>query len=882
MRPPVVAAALLRLLSREDAEYLENDLREEFEALVRARGRAAARHWFWRQTLASLGPLAVARALGVGRAVHGWLVAGRLALRLDRLRYSVRVLRRSPGLTLTVICTLALGIGANAAVFSAINGVLLKPLPYLEPDRLVSIWEETPTAGHQTVTPGNFADYERLNRSFSGLAAYTRIQLTLSNSDPPDELAGDLVSWKLWSILGAQPALGRLFGPEDGHEGSARVAVLTDRLWRSRFASDPAIVGREITLNQESYTIVGVLPPTFQAVSGLGRPEQPSIFVPIALPASALANRQDHVVNVVGRLRPGVTSAQSQQDLDRISQDLARQFPDTNRVLRAVNAPLDQDVVKNVRRSLLVLFGAVSLVVLIACVNVANLLIVWAMGRRREVAIRVALGATRAEIAVDFMIRGLMLSGLGGLAGILVGEWTRGLLVGEAPASIPRLPDVSLDGRVLLVTAVVTIATGIVSGLLPALPLVRHRLAPSLRTTEISASGHRTVFRWRGVLLTVEVAAAMTLALGAGLLVRSLVLLNGIALGFTTHHVLTMTVPLSAARFPDPAARLEFFSALDERTRTIPGVESAAFADQFPMRGGWGGGFLVWGPEGPTPGEADLQAVSVDYFATLGIPLRRGRLFTPADRTAAPAVAIVSDTFVSRYLRTRDPLGAQLQRNPTAPLVTIVGVVGEVRRDGKMADPAPEVYFAAEQTWLYAVQLRSFAVRTGGDPLGVVTSLRRTVASLEPQQGITNLRTLDDAVSGSLATARFSSALLATFAILALALATVGVYGVVAYIASERTREIGIRLALGATRGQVIGTVVARGVGWALAGIGIGLAAALSGARVLSALLFETAPTDPATFAVVTALMTLVAVIASYIPARRAVSMTTLTALRSE
>ncbi len=803
---------------------------------------------------------------------------------VQNLRYTLRMLRRSPGFTAIAVATLALGIGANTAVFSVVDAVMLRPLPYSAPDRLISLWEtnDRRQGVRSTVAPANLVDYVRDTRSFDGLAGVDTTSKSLTKAGPPEQLVGEAITWNLFNVLGVAPAIGRSFLPDDDRPGHEHVVILSDALWRSRFGADRSIVGRTITLNSEPCDVVGVMPPSFQPVSQIGTATTIAFFVPAAYPHELLQNHGDHEIRVVGRLKNGVTVQQAQADLLAVSTSLERQYPDTNTGTRARIAALSDDIVRNVRTSLLVLLGAVGFVLLVACVNLANLLIVRAIGQRHEMAIRMALGATRRQIAVDLMTRGLTLAALGGAAGLVCGLWTRDALIAMAPASIPRLGQLPISPRVMGVTAALAIASGLLAALLPAIQASRRESSATLRATDANASSSRAIMRWRGVLMAAEIAAALVLAIGAGLLVRSLIHLNAIELGFETDRVLTLLVRLPDSKYTTQRTRATFFETLAPRIRAIPGVRNVAFANQFPMRGGWGSGFSVVGGSGEML-EADFQAVSPDYFAALGMPLVRGRLIGGADRDGSAHVAVVSQTLVRDYLGDRDPIGQQITRGgPGAPAITIVGVVGEVRRDGKEAKLTPQVYLPAAQTDAYPVRLAAVAVRANSDPYALVASIQKAVWSIDPDQPITGVRTLDDVLAASTAQRRFNMTLLASFAGLAVALALIGVYGVITYSVAQRTREIGIRVALGATRADVVGLVVRAGMGWSLAGVAAGTVGALALNRVVSGLLFGVTANDPITFAATAAAMFAVAFMATYVPARRAASVDPIAALRAE
>ena len=801
---------------------------------------------------------------------------------IHHVRHTLRLLRRSPGFATIAVLTLAIGIGANTAVFSVVETVLLRPLPYAETERLVSLWEvNDDRQSRLSVAPANLVDYRRATRTFDDLAGFASVSMTLTKSGTPEQLFGEAVTWNLFSLLRVSPSIGRSFLPEEDRPGAARVVILTDNLWRSRFLADPSILGKPITLNGEPYEIVGVMPASFRPLSEYGSSVRVAYFRPAAYSQEVLTNHGLHELQAVGRMKAGVTVDQAQADLQSVSADLARRFPDTNKSYRAVIAPLAADIVRNVERSLVVMWSAVGLVLLIASVNLANLLFVRAVGQRHELAIRRALGASRRQIAVDMLGRGLTLAILGGTAGCLLGIWTRDALVAIAPPSIPRLGEVALNPRVLAMTAALSLISGVLAGLLPALQPWQQDSA-TLRASGLTASASRTVMRWRGLLVLGEVAAALLLAVAAGLLIRSLTQLNAVDLGFETERVLTLNVRLPETKYASQEARYAFFDELAGRIALVPGVAKVAFANRFPMRGGWGGGLILNGSAGAAQVEADFQAVSPGYFETLGIPHVRGRLLSAGDRKDTMAVAVVSQTFVRQFLGDRDPLGQQFALNEQAPRVTIVGVVGEVRRSGKNADLTPQVYLSAAQTDLYPVRLGSVAVRAEGEPYAVVTGIQRAVWAIDGDQPISGVMTLDEVASASTAERRFYMTLLSLFAALALGLALVGVYGVVAYGAAQRAREIAIRVALGATRGDVIALVVGGGLPWTVGGIALGLLGAYATMRIMTGLLFEVKPTDPLTFGLTALAVMVVALGASFIPARRAAAADPAGALRAQ
>ena len=804
----------------------------------------------------------------------------------------MRLLRRSPGFTAIAVLTLALGIGANTAVFSVVDAVMLKPLPYADADRLLALWEgntgrpstiENTHGPQSAVSPANLVDYAREGRAFDSLAGYALASMSLTHAGPPEQIVGEAVTSNYLATLGVQPALGRTFRPEEDRPGASRVVILSDPLWRGRYAADPSILGRSIDLDDQQYVVVGVMPPGFQPLSQFQTSNPVVFLVPAAYPDELLANHGDHEINVVGRLKPSATVAQVQADLDATVRGLATRYPDAASNLRTLVQPLSREIARNVSASLVILLGAVGLVLLVACVNVANLLIVRAVGQRRETAIRLAIGASRRQIVGEMLTRGLVLGALGGAAGLLCGVWTRDALIAIAPASMPRLAHVTLNSDVLVATIVLSLVTGLVAGMLPAWQASRTDPGPSLKATELATAGGRSVLRWRGVLMAAEVAAALVLAVAAGLLVRSLTTLARVDLGFETERVVALNIALPQTRYDTADKRLGFFERLSERIGALPGVQSVGFANRFPMRGGWSSSANF---EGSRPDDyfiADFQAVSPGYFATLGIPLVRGRLLTAEDRRGASGAAVVNQAFVRKFLAREDPIGKRFARSGRGnPVLAIVGVVGDIRRGGKSSTIEPEVYLSAAQTNAYPVRLADVAVRVVGDPRALVTSIQDAVWAIDPDQPMTNVKTLDEVLSASMAERRFNLILLSCFAVLAVGLAIVGVYGVVAYAAGERTREIGIRIALGAAPEDVVALVVRSGLGWSVAGVVAGLAGAWALTRLMSGLLFAITPTDPATFVSIAAVMIAVSLGASYLPARRAAKVDPVRALRAE
>jgi predicted permease len=799
------------------------------------------------------------------------------------LAHAVRLLLKSPGFSSVTVLTLALGIAVNVAIFSIVDAVVLRPLPYPAAGRLVSIWETGGAGGgRMTVAAGNLADY-RGARGLNEVAALVSQTTNLTGTGEPETLFGEEVTDNYFSVLGVSPALGRAFTAADVQPGGPRVAILSDAFWRRRFAADPAILNRTVMLDGTPHAIVGVMPPSFRSLFDLQSPDRRSLWIPAAYPPELLANRGDHGLRLVGRLADGVSADAARAELGAISEALAEQYPDTNRNVRTDLQPLRDDLVRNVRTSLLVLLVTVGVILTIACVNVANLFLARGVGRRREIAVRFALGATRLRVATALIAESLVLAAAAALVGVILAVWIQNLLLSAAPQSIPRLDAAAIDTRVLGYTAVVALFTGLLFGIIPAWQTGHSRPADALAGSGRVVAGS-SVMRWRNVLMLAQIALSALLLVGAGLMVKSLVRLNSVSLGFDPENVIAMRMTLPESRYPSGDARLRFFESLEARVAALPGVENVAFANNLPLRGGWSSGFRIEGEPEPPKGYhgADFQAVSVGYFATLGITRTQGRLLERRDSASAPPVAVVSRRFEQRFLSGRSAIGHQIRRGPEAPAITIVGVVEDVRRDGRTSDIEPQVYLPAAQTAIYPVRLADFAVRTQTGPADVVAAIRATVKDIDPQQAVSNVRTLEDILLAGSADRRFQALLFSMFGALALVLASVGTYGVVSYVISQRTPEIGIRLALGSSVWGIYRWLLARTCAIVVAGAVIGLVAARWLARYVSTLLFEVTVSDPASYLMSATALVTVAITASLVASRRAAHIDPTKALRYE
>ena len=796
------------------------------------------------------------------------------------VRYAARQLRRSPAFALVAVLTLALGIGATTAIFSVVHGVLLRPLPYRAPERLVRIFSFS-DHGRGSVSPLDFADWRDQARSFEGIAAISDVTLTLTaRGAEPERLDGASVSANLFSVLGVRPTVGRAFAPGEDAPGAARVAVLSEELWRRRFGADPAVPGRTVLLDGESYTVVGVLP------RGTGYPADADVWTPIDLSREA-QSRGARYLRVVGRLAPAVSLQQADADLAAVAKRLEQQDPSHNAGYGVSLVGLHESIVGDVRTPLLVLLGAVGLVLLVACVNVANLLLVRAVEREGEIAVRTALGAGRGRILRQLVTEGVLVSLLGGSLGAVLAAWGTRLFVAAAPEGIPRLREVGVDITALALTTAVVALTGVVFGLVPAV----HAAAPDLgRTLRVGgrglttrAGGHRV----RGALVTSEMALAVMLLVGAGLLLRSFARLRDVNPGFRPAGVLTLTVTLPPGTYAKDAHLQAFTAALVARLAAIPGVRSAAAVTSLPLTGThFGLSFTVDGRPAPDPADepsAQIRTATPDYFATMGIPLRRGRQFTPRDRDGAPQVVVVNEELVRRYFPGEDPIGKRVQLGWTRDSVRmggeIVGVVGDIKQFDLAGAPVPEIYTPYDQ---FPLEYVAAVVRTTADPALIAGPARAQVRALDPDLPVYRLMPMERVVAESVAQPRFYALLLGSFAGVALALAAIGIYGVVAYAVGRRTREMGLRMALGARPADVLALVVRQGLRAAIVGLAVGLVAAAAASRLLRSLLYELTPMDPATFAAAALALTAVAALACYVPARRAARTDPMVAMRSE
>jgi putative ABC transport system permease protein len=812
--------------------------------------------------------------------------SGGVAARFQQdARYGLRLVRKNPGFSAIVILTLAIGMGATTALFSVLDSVFLRPLPYPAPERLVMVWEKPPGGIRNSAAPGNFLDWRAQNRVFSSIAAVAYRDLDLSVQGTPEKVLGMKASAEIFDVFGVKPLLGRFFAAADDRPGAPMVAVLSYAAWQRRFGADPRILGQAVTINRERCVIVGVLPRQFRF------PSSPEVWVPLALDPTSAA-RDFHYLSPVARLKPGVSFNRARAEMDGIARNIARAYPKSNHGWGVSIVSFRETLTGDEQRGVLVLFGAVSFVLMIACVNVANLLLARAASRRRELAVRASLGAGRARLMAQVLTESVILSGSAGVLGLLLASW----LVRLSPALLPQsvatgIPEIGIDWRVLWFTLALSLGTGLLFGIVPAWRASAVNLSSELKDAGRSATSG-SAGSLRNMLVVAETALSLALLAGAGLMVRSLVAYANSDPGFRPEHVLTMRLSMAAGHFTDGAQIRAFDRALLDRVSTIPGVYAASIATDVPLQGfSIGLPFqLAARPELPAaerPG-APFVIVSHDYFHTLGITVRRGRSFTGRDDENAPRVAVVNDAFVKKYLPSTDPVGQRLlvaQLNAGKPEFgpqvawEIVGVVSDAKFGGLEGDHVLAIYVPQMQCpWPGGV----LAVRTALDPARAVRAVVDAVRNLDREMPVGEIKTMEEIASESLSHSRLQTSMVGAFAAFSLLLAAFGIYGVMSYAASATAHEMGIRLALGAERRDLVALLLGRGMKLAGTGLAIGLAAAFGLTRLLRSLLYGVKPTDLVTYAVITLLLAAVAGLASYIPARRASKVDPMSALRRE
>ena len=800
------------------------------------------------------------------------------------LRFAVRGLLKRPGFVAVAVITLALGIGGSTSIFTVVDAALLRGLPYKQPDRLYHLWEKTPQEqfSKREFSYPDYQDYQQ-NNVFEGLAAYTGGRVLLSGVGDPEFVGGPRVSANFFSVLGVDPIIGRTFQTGEDQPGGPKVAVLNYGLWQRRFGGDPNVIRRALTINGASYTVVGVFPQSFQFAL---RPND--LWIPYQPTQNQLTRRPLHGTNLIGRLKPGVDAAQAQSELNVIAARIEKEYSESHAGTTMRLVPLHEEVIGKVRPILLVLLAGVGFVLLIACANVASLLLTRSLGRQKEVAIRSALGASRWRVVRQLLTESLVLSLLGGAAGLIVAYWSVPALVSALPQNqliaMPFLKTLGLDTRILLFSFGLSLFTGVVFGLAPSLQSSR------LDLNEVLKEGGRTMaagasHRLRSAMVVTEIALAVVLLVGAGLMMKSLLRLLQTNVGFQTDNLMTMTVVLPAAKFTEANQIINVQQQLQDRLQSLPGVSSAGTIDILPLNGGNTSRFFVDGEPAPPPGqetEANVRVVSDTYFKTLGVPLLSGRMFDERDGPDKPGVVIIGKTVADRLFAGRDPVGRKLRYSASQGTPDlIVGVVGDVKTTGLDESVRPVLYYPFRQS---AAPIANFVLRTDVDPNALATSIRKEVRDLEPNAAILNLNSMDQMIAQTPASfmRRFPALLISIFALVALLLAAIGIYGVVSYSVSQQTHYIGVRMALGANSSDILRMVLKEGLLLAIAGVGIGIAAAFALMRLLRTLLFEVSTSDAMTFTLVAGALFVVALLACYLPARRATKVDPLVALRYE
>jgi len=803
---------------------------------------------------------------------------------LADFRFALRLLRKSPGFTLIAVLTLALGIGANTAIFTVFDAILLKPLPFAKPEQLVRIYNSGPQLDDAPISPANFLDWQEQNRVFQEIAAYTGNVFTMVGGEVPERLTGARVSAGFFNLLGIHPSLGRSFRGEEDAYGRNQVVILSHQLWQKRFGGRNDVIGRSLILNDKSLTIVGVMPADFTYPD-----PQIQLWTPMAFSPAERVVRDTNYLSVIGRLRDGVSLEQARVQMNLLARQIAAQHPELNAGDALKLVSLTEATVGEIRPILYVLLGAVGLVLLICCANVANLLLARAAQRQKEIAIRSAIGANQTQLVRLLLVESMLLAVIGGSLGCLLAFWGIDLLVALKPENLPRLDQVGIDWSVLLFTGGISLTTGLLFGLAPALQATHPQLNEMLKEGDRSGTSGPAHHRVRDLLVVAEVALSLVLLVAAGLLIRSFVRLLEVDPGFRPDHVLTVSIPLPVSRYPEAAQEAGFFQRLLERVHELPGVRAAGAVTDVPLFGGSSTGFDVEGRPLAAPNErpmTDFRSATPDYFRAMGIDLAAGRAFTTNDNADAPPVALINETLARRYFGKENPIGKRIGLSRPIDWREIVGVVHDVRNYGLASEVKPECYLpylqngpdylAGSASWMVMV------VRTEADPLGYVAAIKEAVQKIDKDQPIASIKPMTAYLAQSVAQRRFNMLLLAIFAGLALLLAAVGIYGVISYSVAQRRREVGIRMALGARPGHVLALIVRQGMRPALLGLVAGIFAAAVLTRYMRSLLFQVSTNDPVVFIGVALVLALVAAVACFLPARRAAYLDPVVTLRSE
>lgn len=799
---------------------------------------------------------------------------------IQDIRYSIRKLLKSPGFTIAALITLALGIGANTAIFSVVNSVLLRPQPFKDPNRIVFVWETSPQ-GQITVSLPDFLDWQKHNQVFENLASYAYDRYNLTGSGQPEQVRGVIVSGEFFDLLGVEPILGRTLRPEEDRE---RFIVLSHGLWQRRFGSNPNIIGQSLLMDNVSWTVKGVMPASFQFPST--EAQLWTSFVPIySWTPAQQSNRKRHIFRVIGRIKQGVTTERAQGEMTTLAAGLEQENPDSNAGVGVKLVSVDEQLVGAVRPALLILVGAVGLVLLIACVNVANLLLARASGREREIAVRTALGATRSLIIRQMLTESMLVALAGGAIGLLLGIWGVKVLVSLSPGNIPRLETSTLDSTLLLFTIGISLLTGLIFGLIPALQATKLNLSESLREGGRGTAGSIRSRRVQNLLVVSEIALSLVLLIGAGLLSKSFLRLLDTDAGFNPDNVITVNLIIPTYKYPKSEQRASVYRQIIDRVSVLPGVQTASVSDSLPPHEGeTTEPFTIeknGTPDSEESGRADYLPISPNFFRSLKIPVLKGREFTEADNATSPDVVIINEHLAHRYYGDVDPVGQRLGigNKESMTWYSIIGVVGDVKYQGLDSETDSSMYFSYTQVSLGGLYL---VVRTDSDPRGLLASVRNEIWAVDPDLPALNVKTMNDIMSDVVAQPRFNTLLIGIFAAISLVLAAVGIYGVIAYSVTQRTNEIGIRMALGAQRSDVLKLIVKQGLKLAIVGVVIGLTAAFAATRIISGLLYGVSATDMSTFGIAALLLVGVALAASYLPARRATKVDPMIALRNQ
>lgn len=881
-----ILSARLRGLLRREAVIgdIDEEMRCHLEMEVEANvGRGMSPEEARRAALRTFGNLDSVRQ-------RAWEVrgGGMLETFFQDLRYGARVLARNPAFTVVAVLTLALGIGANTAIFSVVDQLLLRPLPYPDAERIVMLWEVAPDGSmpQNPVSVANYQSWHQQTRSYEGMAAFVDQRVNLTGFGEPEEIVLQYATPELFQVLGFKPVLGRGLTERDTLPNSDPVVVVSHDFWRQRLGGDPRVIGKTVQLNGSPSTIVGVLPPGFRwhirQASIASRPAE--VWTALPLPTDGSGPR-GRFLSVVARLKPGVSLESARAEIKALAARLEIDSPEHNKGWKDDVVPLREQLVGEVRPALLILLGAVGLVLLIACANVSNLLLARAAAREKEIALRTAVGARRLRVVRQLLTESLLLSLLGSLLGLVFAWWGLRALVAISPRELVNLEGVGLDLPVLAVTLVASVATGFLFGLAPALESTRLNLNASLKEGGRGSAGQGARNRrLRGALVVAEIALALVLSAGAGLLVKSFVRLQEVDPGFRTENVLTMSLRLPDGKYREDSQQVAFFHRAAERIRALPGVRGAGAVSYLPFYGGLGSAtrFTIEGRPAPLPGQSPSTNVRVTdsgYLGVMGIPLLRGRNFTDPESREARHVIVISETLARRYFPGEDPIGKRITVRMGAEPVPneIIGIVGDVKFASLSEEPKATVYMPMAELPMSAMTL---VIRTAGDPGEMAPTVRRVLREIDPEQPVSEVRTMEQVMAEAVGRHRFNTLLLGLFAGLATLLAAIGIFGVMSSAVTLRTREIGLRTALGAQRGQVVALILKQGLRLTLAGVGLGLAGALALTRLLAGLLFGVGSTDPATFTAIALLLTLVSAIACYIPARRAARVDPLIALR--